>query len=65
MKVFLHTDDITRIKSLMEALNYEGNFEIEVDNSSGIGSVVVAHVPQSINCLRGTFSHIISNEENW
>jgi hypothetical protein len=65
VKVFLHTVDIDRIKALMESLEYDGAFELEVDSSSGIGSVVKAHVPKTINCLKGTFTYIISAEENW
>jgi hypothetical protein len=65
MKVHLHSEDIDRIKALMESLDYDGNFELEVDNSSGIGSVVIVHVPQMINCLEGTFSFTISSVENW
>ena len=65
MKVFLHTDDVTRIESLMKALDYDGNFELEVDNSSGIGPVVRVHVPQSIQCLEGTFVYEVSGVENW
>lgn len=65
MKVHLHTDDIDRIKALMESLDYDGPFELEVDNSSGIGTTVTAHVPQAIQSLSGTFSYIISNTEDW
>lgn len=65
VKVYLHTADIDRIKSLMGSLDYDGIFELEVDNSSGIGTTVTAHVPQSIKCLSGTFSYTISNEEKW
>jgi hypothetical protein len=65
VKSFIHTEDIDRIKSLMEAIDYDGNFEIEIDESSGIGRTVIVHVPYSVNSLRGTFSYIISNVENW
>jgi len=65
MKAHIHTEDIDRIKSLMEALDYDGNFEIEIDESSGIGRTVIVHVPQSINSLKGTFSYVISNVEDW
>ncbi len=65
MKVHLHSEDIDRIKALMESLDYDGNFELEVDNSSGVGSVVKVHVPQMINCLEGTFTFTISSVENW
>jgi hypothetical protein len=65
MKSFIHTEDIDRIKALMEAIDYDGNFEIEIDESSGIGRTITVHVPHSVNSLRGTFSYIISNVENW
>ncbi len=65
VKSFLHTEDIDRIKSLMEVLDYDGNFELEIDNSSGIGTTVTVHVPHSVNSLKGTFSYIISSVENW
>lgn len=65
MKVHLHTDDITRLQALMESLDYDGPFELEVDNSSGIGTTVTAHVPQDIQSLSGTFSYVISDVENW
>ena len=65
MKAHIHTEDIDRVKSLMEALDYDGNFEIEIDESSGIGRTVIVHVPQSINSLKGTCSYVISNVEDW
>lgn len=65
MKISIHTDDITRIKSLVEALEYSGNIEIEIDGSSGIGNTVTAHVPTAVNCLKGIFSYEISGSENW
>ena len=65
VKSFLHTEDIDRIKALMEAIDYDGNFELEIDNSSGIGMTVTVHVPHSVNSLKGTFSYIISSEESW
>jgi hypothetical protein len=49
----------------MEAIDYDGNFELEIDNSSGIGTTVTVHVPHSVNSLKGTFSYIISSEESW
>ncbi len=65
MKTYLHSEDIDRIKSLMETLDYDGTFELEVDSSSGIGTSVIVHVPQTINCLKGTFSYVISEVESW
>lgn len=65
MKVHLHTDDITRLQALMESLDYDGPFELEVDISSAIGATVKAHVPQAINSLSGTFTYTISDVEGW
>ena len=65
MKTYIHTEDIDRIKALMDSLNYKGSFELEIDNSSGIGAVTTVHVPQTINCLQGIFSYVISAEETW
>lgn len=65
MKAHIHSEDIDRIKALMETLDYDGNFELEIDESSGIGRTVMVHVPQSINSLKGTFSYVISNVEDW
>jgi hypothetical protein len=64
MKEFIHSEDIDRIKALMEALDYDGNFELEID-SNEIGRTVTVHVPYSVNSLRGTFSYVISNVEDW
>lgn len=65
MKAYIHSEDIDRIKALMEALDYDGNIELEIDESSGIGRTVKVCVPQSINSLKGTFTYIVSSEENW
>mgnify|MGYP003349294436 CR=1 FL=1 len=65
MRKFIHTEDIDRIKSLMEAIDYDGNFEIEIDETSGIGRTVTVHVPYSVNSLRGIFSYVVSNVEEW
>jgi hypothetical protein len=62
MKIHLHTEEIDRIKALMESLDYKGDFELEVDS---LGTTVTAHVPQSISCLKGTFSYVVSSVENW
>ena len=62
MKIHLHTEDIDRIKALMESLDYKGDFELEIDT---LGTTITAHVPQAINCLIGTFSYMISSQEDW
>lgn len=65
MKMYIHTDELVRIKALIDSLGFEGTFELEADNSSGIGTTMTAHVPQSIQSLNGVFSYVISDVENW
>jgi len=64
MKEFIHSEDIDRIKALMEALDYDGNFELEID-SNEIGRTVTVHVPYSVSSFTGTFCYMISNVEDW
>lgn len=65
MKMYIHTDELVRIKALIDSLGFEGTFELEADSSSGIGTTMTAHVPQSIQSLNGVFSYVISDVENW
>jgi hypothetical protein len=66
MKVQLHREDVERILAVLDSIEYkDGAFELEVDNSSGIGSIGTIHVPKAINSLQGTFSYTIWAEETW
>ncbi len=64
MKEFIHSEDIDRIKSLMEVLDYDGNFELEV-TSNEIGRTITVHVPYTVSSIKGTFSYTISSVEDW
>ena len=64
MKEFIHSEDIDRIKSLMEVLDYDGNFELEVTTNE-IGRTITVHVPYTVSSMRGTFSYTISSVEDW
>ena len=65
MKEFIHSEDIARIKALMEVIDYDGNFELEVNNDNGIGRTITVHVPLQIKSIKGTFSYTISSVEDW
>ena len=65
MKEFIHSEDIDRIKSLMEVLDYDGNFELEVTSDNGIGRTITVHVPYTVSSIKGTFSYTISSVEDW
>ena len=64
MKEFIHSEDIDRIKSLMEVLDYDGNFELEV-TSNVVGRTITVHVPYTVSSIKGTFSYTISSVEDW
>ena len=64
MKEFIHSEDIDRIKSLMEVLDYDGNFKLEV-TSNEIGRTITVHVPYTVSSIKGTFSYTISSVEDW
>ena len=64
MKKFIHSEDIDRIKSLMEVLDYDGNFELEVTTNE-IGRTITVHVPYTVSSIKGTFSYTISSVEDW
>ena len=52
------------IKSLMEVLDYDGNFELEVTTNE-IGRTITVHVPYTVSSIKGTFSYTISSVEDW
>lgn len=67
MRVKLYKSDLEKMISVLEAIQFEDDtqFELEVDSSSGIGTVGTIHVPKAINSLPGTFSYTIWAEETW
>lgn len=66
-KVKLHKSDVERILAVLESVHYnkEELIEIEVDSSSGIGSVGKVHVPVTFNSLPGTFTYELWGVDSW
>ena len=66
-KVQMYQHDIIRLAALLDTIHYdkEKPVEIEVDSSSGIGSVGKVHIPVKLNSLPGTFTYELWAEESW
>ena len=66
-KIKLHKLDIERILAVLECVHYNKDelVEIEIDSSSGIGSIGKVHVPVTFNSLKGTFTYELWGEETW
>lgn len=66
-KVQMYKGDVERLLALLEAVHYdkEKQIEIEVDSSSGIGSVGTVHIPIKLNSLPGVFTYTLWSEESW
>jgi len=72
MQVTLHRDDIQLILELIDKVNPNegdrleaGLVTLHVDSSSGIGSIVIAELPATVNGMAGTFRQQIIDERNW
>ena len=63
--MILHRKDIRRITEILEKFPDVEVFEIESDNSSGIGSITTMTFAQDINGMRGSFEIEISGVEDW
>lgn len=63
--MFLHRDDLKKMVELTEKFPNVEFFEIESDNSSGIGAHVTMKVDTTIHNIEGTFEIVISSVENW
>lgn len=71
-KIRIHRDDLVKILELVDQLNPAsdrefgtGYIEICQDCSSGVGSVLSAHVPVEIKGHYGTFTKTIIDEDAW
>ena len=66
-KVQMYQHDVVRLAALLDTIHYdkEKPVEIEVDSSSGIGSVGVVHIPVKLNSLPGTFTYTLWDQESW
>jgi hypothetical protein len=67
MSIYLHKEDLLAIIDFMDAFNPDHEtVQIDVDSSSGIGSVVTATLNGlDINGKRVSVSQVISDEGNW
>jgi hypothetical protein len=72
MKVTLHRDDLQKILELVDKLNpadtnrlCAGFVTINVDSSSGIGSIIEAEVQVEVDGEYGVFRKSIVDESSW
>ena len=63
--MFLHRDDLKKMVELTEKFPDVEIFEVESDNSSGIGAHVTMKVQTTVEGIEGTFEMVISSVENW
>lgn len=63
--MFLHRDDLKKMIEIAEKFPEVEFFEVESDNSSGIGAHVTMKVQTKIEDIEGTFEMVISSVENW
>lgn len=63
--MFLHRDDIQKMNELIKKFPDAEFFDIESDNSSGIGAHLTMKVQTKIQNIEGTFEMTISSVENW
>ena len=65
-KIGLHKDDIKAIQKLLDSFPDAGDYiEIEVDSSSGIGSIVTVIMKTTVNGHFGEFRKAIVDESSW
>ena len=65
-KVTLHKDDIKSIQLVLDAFPDAADYiEIEVDSTSGIGSIVSVMIKTTVNGHFGEFRKTIVDESSW
>ena len=66
-KIQMYQHDVVRLAALLDTIHYdkENPIVIEVDSSSGIGSIGKVHIPVKFNSLPGTFTYELWGEETW
>ena len=65
-KIGLHKDDIREIQKLLDSFPDAADYiEIEVDSSSGIGSIVTVIMKTTVNGHFGEFRKAIVDESSW
>lgn len=63
--MILHKNDITKIQNILDKFPNISSFEINQDNSSGIGSIVTMTFHHQIEDIQGSFTVEISGIESW
>ena len=65
-KIGLHKSDIKEIQRVLDSFPHASDYiEIEVDSSSGIGSIVTVMVKTTVNGHFGEFRKAIVDESSW
>lgn len=63
--MYLHRDDIEKIKEVLSKFPDSDSCEVLQDASSGIGLHTTMAVHTEINGVEGKFEVVISSVENW
>jgi hypothetical protein len=63
--MYLTKKEVVKILEVMENFPEVDKFELDQDNSSGIGSLTTLIVHTTINSIKGKFTIEISNLEDW
>ena len=63
--MFFSRKDIEGIQDVLAKFPEVNTFEIEVDSSSGIGSITIMKFDAELNGLKGEFSVQIGDVEDW
>lgn len=65
-KISLHKSDIKEIQRVIDSFPHASDYiEIEVDSSSGIGSIVTVILKTTVNGHFGEFRKAIVDESSW
>jgi hypothetical protein len=63
--MYLNRKDIEKINSVLDQFPDLDRFELNEENSSGIGSIVTMTFSQEINGITGAFTIEIAGVEQW
>jgi len=63
--MYITKEEVERILEVMAQFPEVDKFELDQDNSSGIGSLTTLTVHTTINSIKGKFTIEISNVETW
>jgi hypothetical protein len=63
--MFLHRDDLTKMLEILEKFPEVDVIDVNVDNSSGIGSHTTMQIVTKVNGIDGTLEVVVSSVESW